>query len=208
MIEDDYLLMYLTDFLSVSSFCKLTQTCNRFQTPLVIEYLKKRICRQYRIVINENLLKPTVIHSQWSLECELPIPVPYDKLEQLEIITPRWNFDAYIGNTSYIWYFEKEGEHYIRTLKEQKIYIWLDMNGKYEICRIRFSYSPPIYKNAKIAKYMIYTALSVHYCSFWDKFEFEGHLCMIWAFILTEAFFFMETKQQKLYRVINATRRD
>jgi len=56
MIDDDYLLMYLTDFLSVSSFCKLFKTCKRFQTPLVIEYLQKRIRKQYKIVINEHLL--------------------------------------------------------------------------------------------------------------------------------------------------------
>jgi len=155
-------------------------------------------------------VKPTVIHSHWNLECELLNPLPYDELNSLTIITPQWKFDAYLGNTSssYIWDFLKDGEHYVRTIKEQNIYIWLDTNEKYEICRIRFSYSPPIYKNSKTAKYMIYGALLFQYYSFWDKFGREGHLCMIWTFFLIEAFFFIESKQEKLYRMINATRRD
>lgn len=211
MIDDDYLLMYLTDFLSVSSFCKLVKTSKRFHTPLITEYLQKRIVDEYKIVINGIEYRPTTLHSNWSLECELPSPLPYDDLEQLQVITPRWIFEVYVENSSssYIWDFEKNGEHYIRTLKEQKIYVWIDANKKYEIQRIRFSYSPPVYKTTpKTTKYMIYFALLFHYYSFWSKFEMEGHFCMLWIFCLVESFFFMEAKQEKLYRMINAKQRD
>ncbi len=210
MIDDDYLLMYLTDFLSVTSFCKLTQTSKRFQTPLIIEYLQKRIREQYKIIINEIQYRPTTIHSHWSIVYDLPEPLPYDELEKLQIITPQWNFDVYVENStlSYIWDFEKSGEHYVRTIKESSNQVWIDTNGKYEINRFRFSYSPPIYKNSKTIKYMIHAAILFNYYSFWGKFEMEGHFCMLWIFCLIESFFFIEAKQQKLYRVINYTRRD
>lgn len=209
MIDDDYLLMYLTDFLSTTSCCKLIKTCKRFHTPLITEYLQKRIGNEYKIVINGIEYRPTNLHS--NLKYELQTPLPYDDLEQLQVITPRWIFEVYVENSSssYIWDFEKNGEHYIRTLKEQNIYVWIDANKKYEIQRIRFSYSPPVYKTTpKTKKYMIYAALLFHYYSFWGKFETEGHFCMVWMFCLIEAFFFMEAKQEKLYRMINATRRN
>ena len=208
MIDDDYLLMYLTEFLSTTSFCKLIKTSKRFHTPLITEYLQKRIGNEYKIVINGIEYRPTNLQTNWNLECELPNPVPYDELEKIQVITPQWMFDAHIGNTSYTWDFEKEGEHYVRTLKEQKIYVWIDANKKYEIQRIRFSYSPPVYKTTpKTTKYMIYAALLFHYYSFWSKFEMEGHFCMLWMFCLIESFFFMEAKQEMLYRMINAKRR-
>jgi hypothetical protein len=210
MIDDDYLLMYLTDFLSVSSFCKLIKTSKRFHTPLITEYLQKRIVDEYKIVINGIEYRPTILHSNWNLECELPSPLPYDELEQLHVITPQWNFEVYVENSSssYIWDFEKNGEHYIRTIKESSNQVWIDTNGKYEICRFRFSYSHPVYKTTpKTTKYMIYAALLFHYYSFWGKFDIEGHFCMLWMFCLIEAFFFIEEKQEKLYRVINSKRR-
>jgi len=208
MIDDDYLLMYLSDFLSATSCCRLITTNKRFQTPLITEYLQKRMNDQYKIIINGVKYRPTTLQSNWSLECELPNMVPCDELEQLQIITPHWNFDAYIDNTSDILDFENDREHYVVTFKEQKIYIWLDTNGKYEIKRVRFSYSPPVYKNLNMTKYLIYAALSYHYYSFWSKFEMEGHICMLWMFCVIEAFFFMKSKQEKLYRAINAARRD
>lgn len=209
MIDDDYLLMYLTDFLPTTSCCKLIKTSKRFHTPLITEYLQKRIVDEFKIVINGIEYRPTILHS--NLKYELQTPLPYDDLEQLHVITPLWIFEVYVENSSssYIWDFEKEGEHYVRTIKEQKIYLWIDANGKYEICRIRFSYSPPVYKTTpKTTKYMIYAALLFHYYSFWGKFETEGHFCMLWMFCLIESFFFMEEKQDKLYRMINAKRRD
>jgi hypothetical protein len=211
MIDDDYLLMYLTDFLSVSSCCKLIKTSKRFHTPLITEYLQKRIVNEYKIVINGIEYNPTTIRSNWSIVYDLPKPLQYDDLEQLQIITPQWNFEVYVENSSlsYIWDFEKDGEHYVRTIKESSNQVWIDTNGKYEICRIRFSYSPPVYRTTpKTAKYMIYAAILFHYYSFWGKFETEGHFCMLWIFCLVEPFFFIEAKQQKLYRVINLKRRD
>jgi len=211
MIDDDYLLMYLSDFLQVTTFCKLIKTSKRFHTPLITEYLQKRIVNEYKIVINDIEYKPTTLLSNWNLECELPKLLPYDDLEQLQIITPQWIFDIYVENSSssYIWDFEKDGEHYVRTIKESSNQVWIDTNGKYEIQRIRFSYSPPVYRTTpKMIKYMIYAAISFHYYSFWGKFEMEGHFCMLWMFCLAESFFFMEAKQEKLYRVINAKRRD
>lgn len=209
MIDDDYLLMYLTEFLSTTSFFKLIKTSKRFHTPLITEYLQKRIVNEYKIVINGIEYRPTILHS--NLECELPSPLPYDELEQLQVITPKWLFEVYVENLSlsYIWDFEKYGEHYVRTIKESSNQVWIDTNGKYEICRIRFSYSPLVYRTTpKIAKYIIHAAVSFHYYSFWGKFDIEGHFCMLWMFCLIEAFFFMEAKQEKLYRVINSKRRD
>jgi hypothetical protein len=179
--------------------------------PLITEYLQKRIINDYKIIINGIGYQPTTIHSHWSLECELPKLLPYDDLEQLQIITSQWIFDIYVENSSssYIWDFEKDGEHYVRTIKESSNQVWIDTNGKYEIQRIRFSYSPPVYRSTpKMTKYMIYAAVSFHYYSFWGKFEMEGHFCMLWMFCLVESFFFMEAKQEKLYRVINLKRRD
>lgn len=211
MIDDDYLLMYFSDFLPVTSFCNLIKTSKRFQINLITGYLKKRIVNEYKIVINGIEYRPTTLLSNWSMVYDMPTLLPYDELEQLQFITPKWLFEVYVENSSlsYIWDFEKYGEHYVRTIKESSNQVWIDTNGKYEICRIRFSYSHPVYKTTpKTTKYMIYAALLFHYYSFWGKFEMEGHFCMLWMFCLIEAFFFIEEKQEKLYRVINSKRRD